>query len=163
MNCWKKLDFLNWQYKWKRCSKKKCCKQCGQVKFMGTMTKWPVQKHNGILKSRHKTHIPSRTTTNKTRRTLSYVYVDSLMCVPHNVQNRFFMSNRRSFGVLCSFRQNGCHVLCWPLCKTVVNGLTPQASSMFSQLKVNRDRSKGKIGSASAHITSWPTSEPILP
>jgi len=32
-------------YKWKRCSKKKCCKQCGQVKFMGTMTKWPVQKH----------------------------------------------------------------------------------------------------------------------
>jgi len=24
---------------------KKCCKQCGQVKFMGTMTKWPVQKH----------------------------------------------------------------------------------------------------------------------
>ena len=33
------------QYKWKRCSKKKCCKQCGQVKFKGTMTKWPVQKH----------------------------------------------------------------------------------------------------------------------
>ena len=24
--------------------RKKCCKQCGQVKFMGTMTKWPVQK-----------------------------------------------------------------------------------------------------------------------
>ena len=24
---------------------KKYCKQCGQVKFMGTMTKWPVQKH----------------------------------------------------------------------------------------------------------------------
>jgi len=22
-----------------------CCKQCGQVKFLGTMTKWPVQKH----------------------------------------------------------------------------------------------------------------------
>ena len=21
--------------------KEKCCKQCGQVKFMGTMTKWP--------------------------------------------------------------------------------------------------------------------------
>ena len=33
------------RYKWKRCSIKKCCKQCGQVKFMGTMTKWPVQKH----------------------------------------------------------------------------------------------------------------------
>jgi len=33
------------KYKWRRCSKKKCCKQCGQVKFMGTMTKWPVQKH----------------------------------------------------------------------------------------------------------------------
>jgi len=26
------------KYKWKRCSKKKCCKQCGKVKFMGTMT-----------------------------------------------------------------------------------------------------------------------------
>jgi len=25
--------------------RKKCCKQCGQIKFMGTMTKWPVQKH----------------------------------------------------------------------------------------------------------------------
>jgi len=23
--------------------KEKCCKQCGQVKFRGTMTKWPVQ------------------------------------------------------------------------------------------------------------------------
>jgi len=32
------------KYKWRRCSKKKCCKQCGQVKFMGTMTKWPVHK-----------------------------------------------------------------------------------------------------------------------
>ena len=38
-------DKMTWLYKWKRCSKKKCCKQCGQVKFMGTMTKWPVQKH----------------------------------------------------------------------------------------------------------------------
>jgi len=26
-------------YKWKRLLKKTCCKQCGQVKFMGTMTK----------------------------------------------------------------------------------------------------------------------------
>ena len=33
------------QYKWKRCSNKKCCKQCAQVKFKGTMAKWPVQKH----------------------------------------------------------------------------------------------------------------------
>ena len=24
--------------------KEKCCKLCGQVKFMGTMTKWPVFK-----------------------------------------------------------------------------------------------------------------------
>jgi len=33
--------FTKWhlsKYKWKRCSKKKCCKQCGRVKFMGTMT-----------------------------------------------------------------------------------------------------------------------------
>jgi len=36
-------------YKWKRCLKKKCCKQCGQVKFMDTMTKWPVQKHTEVL------------------------------------------------------------------------------------------------------------------
>ena len=40
------------KYKWKRCSKKKCRKQCGQVKFMGTMTKWPVQKHTEIHKTR---------------------------------------------------------------------------------------------------------------
>jgi len=36
-------------FKWKRCSKKKC-KQCGQVKFMGTMTKWPVQNTQNITK-----------------------------------------------------------------------------------------------------------------
>jgi len=41
-------------YKWRRCSKKKCCKQCGQVKFMGTMTKWPVQKHTEHHKTRSK-------------------------------------------------------------------------------------------------------------
>ena len=34
--------------------KKKCCKQCGQVKFMGTMTKWPVQKHTEHHKTRSK-------------------------------------------------------------------------------------------------------------
>ena len=32
--------------------KEKCCKQCGQVKFMGTMTKWPVQKHTEHHKTR---------------------------------------------------------------------------------------------------------------
>ena len=30
----------------------KCCKQCGQVKFIDTMTKWPVQKHTVHNKSR---------------------------------------------------------------------------------------------------------------
>jgi len=39
-------------YKWRRCSKKECCKQCGHVKFMGTMTKWPVQKHTEHHKTR---------------------------------------------------------------------------------------------------------------
>jgi len=42
------------KYKWRRCSKKKCCKQCGQVKFMGTMTKWPIQKHTEHHKTRSK-------------------------------------------------------------------------------------------------------------
>ena len=42
------------QYKWRRCSKKTCCKQCGQVKFMGTMTKWPVQKHTEHHQTRSK-------------------------------------------------------------------------------------------------------------
>ena len=40
------------EYKRKRCSKKTCFKQCGQVKFMGTMTKWPVQKHTEHNKTR---------------------------------------------------------------------------------------------------------------
>ena len=31
---------------------KKCCKQCGQVKFMGTMTKWPVPKNTDHNKTR---------------------------------------------------------------------------------------------------------------
>jgi len=34
--------------------KEKCCKQCGQVKFMGTMTKCPVQKHTEHHKTRSK-------------------------------------------------------------------------------------------------------------
>ena len=29
---------------------RKCCKQCGQVKFMGTMKKWPVQNTQNITK-----------------------------------------------------------------------------------------------------------------
>ena len=32
--------------------RKKCCKQCGQVKFMGTMTKWPVKNTQNITKHR---------------------------------------------------------------------------------------------------------------
>jgi len=32
--------------------KEKSFKQCGQVKFMGTMTKWPVQKHTEHHKTR---------------------------------------------------------------------------------------------------------------
>jgi len=32
--------------------RKKGCKQCGQVKLMGTMTKWPVQKHTEHHKTR---------------------------------------------------------------------------------------------------------------
>ena len=35
-----------------RCSKKKYSKQCGQVKLLGTMTKWPVQKHTEHNKTR---------------------------------------------------------------------------------------------------------------
>ena len=27
----------------KRCSKKKCCKECRHVKFKGTITKWPYK------------------------------------------------------------------------------------------------------------------------
>ena len=36
---------VKYKYKWRRCLKKKCCKQCRQVKFMGTMAKWPAQKN----------------------------------------------------------------------------------------------------------------------
>ena len=32
------------QYKFKRCSKKECCKQCRYVRFKGIITKWHVQK-----------------------------------------------------------------------------------------------------------------------
>ena len=32
--------------------KAKCCKQYGQFKFIGTMTKWPVQKHTKHHKTR---------------------------------------------------------------------------------------------------------------
>ena len=38
------------KYKWKICSKQKCCKQCEQVKFMGTMTKWPYKNTQNITK-----------------------------------------------------------------------------------------------------------------
>ena len=38
--------------------KEKCSKQCGQVKFMGTMTKWPVQKHTDYHKTQSiQTHV----------------------------------------------------------------------------------------------------------
>ena len=40
----------------KRCSKKECCKQCRNVKFKGTMTKWPVQKLTHRTTQIHKQH-----------------------------------------------------------------------------------------------------------
>jgi len=39
------LGFRNTNRSLRHVQRQKCCKQCGQVKFMGTMTKWPVQKH----------------------------------------------------------------------------------------------------------------------
>jgi len=44
---------IDLEYKWKRCSKKKCCKQCGQVKLMGTMTKWHHKTRSMQRRSRH--------------------------------------------------------------------------------------------------------------
>jgi len=44
------------QYKLKRCSKKECCKQCRYVKFMGTLTKWPVQKPTQRKTQKHVEH-----------------------------------------------------------------------------------------------------------
>ena len=38
----------NCSYQLKRCSKIECCKQLRHVKFKGTVTKWPVQKHTRI-------------------------------------------------------------------------------------------------------------------
>ena len=32
--------------------KEKCCKKCGQVKCMGTITIWPVQTHTEHHKTR---------------------------------------------------------------------------------------------------------------
>ena len=55
------LQSFGWEYKWMRCSKKQCCKQCGQVRFMGTMTKWPVQTHT----EHHKTRSIQRRNRNK--------------------------------------------------------------------------------------------------
>jgi len=40
---WVNANFLAvYKYKFKRCSKKECCKQYRYVKFKGTITKWPV-------------------------------------------------------------------------------------------------------------------------
>ena len=39
--------------KFRRCSKKVCCKQCRYVKFTGTMTKWPVQKPTHRTTQKH--------------------------------------------------------------------------------------------------------------
>jgi len=43
-------------YKFKRCSKKECCKQCRYVKFKGSMTKWPVQKQTHRSTHKHIEH-----------------------------------------------------------------------------------------------------------
>ena len=44
------------QYKFKRCSKKDCYKQCRYVKFKGTMTKWLVQKLTHRTTQKHVQH-----------------------------------------------------------------------------------------------------------
>ena len=48
--------FENGEYKSKRCSKKKCCKQCSNVKFKATMTKWPVHKQTHRATQQHVEH-----------------------------------------------------------------------------------------------------------
>jgi len=40
----------------KRCSNKECCKQCRNIKFKGTMTKWPVQKLTHKTTQKHLQH-----------------------------------------------------------------------------------------------------------
>jgi len=55
----------------KRCSKKTCCKQCKQVKFKGTTTKWPVQKQT--LKTAQNTQANPMLQTSRIRR-CSHVY-----------------------------------------------------------------------------------------
>jgi len=52
--------------------KEKCCKQCGQVKFMGTMAKWPVQKHT-----------EQNTEYTKTQQTLGNKYF--VLCKHNNI------------------------------------------------------------------------------
>jgi len=44
------------KYNLKRCSKKEFCKQCRHVKFMGTTTKWPVQKQTHRKAQKHAEH-----------------------------------------------------------------------------------------------------------
>ena len=58
------IDRLN-QNKLKRCPKKECCKQYRHVKFKGTMTKWPVQKH---------THTHAHTHTHTSIQTVASIY-----------------------------------------------------------------------------------------
>ena len=66
--------------------KEKCFKQYGQVEFMGTMTKWPVQKHT----EHHKTSIHSE-------------YKDATLLIDlcYMLDNAYFVSN--SFFVISKY------------------------------------------------------------
>ena len=55
----------------KRCSKNECCKQCRQVKFKGTMTKWPVQKP---IHRTTQTHVEHQDATDIQKKTLIFIY-----------------------------------------------------------------------------------------
>jgi len=53
-------------YKLKRCSKKKCCKQCRHAKFKCAMTNRPVQKQTHRTKQNHAEYQDATDTQNKT-------------------------------------------------------------------------------------------------
>ena len=50
--------------------KKECCKQCRHVRFKGTMTKWPVQKHTHRLAQKH---VEYQDSTDIQEKTISYL------------------------------------------------------------------------------------------
>jgi len=150
----------------KRCSNKECCKQCGYVKFRGTMTKWPVQN---LTQRTTEKHVQHHDTTEHVWRNVGYMYQK------HTDKDWFYIFTSCCKSAWCSIsliillqdvwiptlsnqfsnRQSSCRLLQHDTCMYIIN------TGCIKTYKQNSTRKK-QCTHTYVHTCTWYVSLPSL-